>query len=107
VQTQSQLSIRRPSQWTGSIRHLQVYVDRRNVGSLSSGEQRLFPVDPGQHTVGVRMDWSRSELFPVTVGEGETVNLECGSPVRGWRLLMALYYVLFPSRWWYVKRVGT
>jgi hypothetical protein len=105
VQTEAQLSIKRASQWTGRIRQLQVYVDRRRVGSLAPGEQRRFPVDPGRHTVGVRMDWTRSGLLPITVGEGETVSLECGSPVRGWRLLLALYYLLFPSRWWYIRRV--
>ena len=51
----------------------------------------------------VREEWSRSS---VNLLQSRPRLRECGSPVRGWHLLMALFYLLFPARWWYVKRTG-
>jgi hypothetical protein len=106
MQPQSYLSIQRIRQWVGRIRALDVYVDGQKVGSLASGESRLFPLVPGQHSIYVKMDWYKSVPLTVSVQTGETISLECGSPIRGWKVLGTLIYLFFPDKWWYVRPAG-
>jgi len=42
------------------------------------GQSETFSVEPGSHSVRLKLDWTRSETVNVTVLEGSVVNLKCG-----------------------------
>ena len=47
------------------------------LGRVSNGKTETFDVPDGEHLIGVRVDWSRTNL-PVRLGHGESVELSCG-----------------------------
>jgi len=60
------------------LRRYQVLVDNQKVGDLAWGEQKGFPVEPGSHTVRIKVDWAGSNELTVTAPDGEAVELRCG-----------------------------
>ncbi|RJK93706.1 hypothetical protein D5H78_15270 [Vallicoccus soli] len=61
------------------MRAYRVYVDGARAGSIRAGEERSFPVATGDHEVQVRIDWTRSAPFLVSVAPGEVVRLRCAA----------------------------
>jgi hypothetical protein len=41
-------------------RKYKVLIDDRELGAIKSGETKSFPVDPGKHTIQLRIDWAKS-----------------------------------------------
>jgi hypothetical protein len=104
MEERAQLSLQRTSQWVGRLRAYDVYVDgRKQEAGIANGETRTYSVAPGTHAVYVKSSWYRSDSLRVTAQSGQTVYLECGSPIRGWKVLLSLYYLFFPREWFYVR----
>jgi len=85
---------RRPEQY-GSFMNLKVFVDGKVVGELPYATRLIFPVEPGEHKVHIKMEMNyiKSKSISVQVAEGETVELNCGSRFRGWQWILN---VIFP-----------
>ncbi|HTX83942.1 MAG TPA: hypothetical protein VME44_17290 [Streptosporangiaceae bacterium] len=77
------LVIENAYQWVGSagLGAFVVYVDGKRAGVATLGSQLRVRVDPGQHTVRVRLWWwYRSPTVRLTVGPGETRRLSADIP---------------------------
>ena len=61
----------------------EVLVDGDQVGSISEGETRTFPVQAGQHRVQVKCSWLASPELAVEVSADVTTVLQCRSTAFG------------------------
>ncbi len=89
------LKIIRDSGYADRTRAYVIILDGKNVGELRNGETKEFPVSPGQHDLSLKIDWCGSETCQFTVTEGETLAFRATSNLRGAKLLLSLWYVLF------------
>jgi hypothetical protein len=96
------LSITRTSQYTNSHRRCSILVDGIHAADVSDGETARIQVDDGIHEVVAKLDWCRSKPLEVEVEPGGQVRLRTGCDVRGWKVCLALLYVLVPGWYLYV-----
>jgi hypothetical protein len=95
---EAQLIIHRGTRRFGILRRLTVYLDGNNVAKLRRNESVDLRVDPGSHTIRVRMDWSRSEDMRVETRDGSrtVIQADVSHPA-----LVAPFYGLFhPKGFW-------
>lgn len=104
------ITLSRPKDFSaGCARPLKVLVDGREMGTIAAGERLALQVSPGRHRVQVRQDTVRSDECPVTVEEGASRSLECGSYIRGWMMLFIILWFwrpLVPGKLFFVKATG-
>jgi hypothetical protein len=62
------------------VRRTGVIVDGKEVGSLSWGQMETFTVEPGLHTIFVRLDAGKSPAIEVYCDAGTRLKFECGAP---------------------------
>lgn len=92
---QTQITVRRTTSYADRLRAYKVKVDGVVVGSVRARESVTVPVAPGRHSLVLRIDWCGSEQIDFEVQPGENVFFECGSSLAGWRVLLALFYIIF------------
>jgi hypothetical protein len=70
----STLVVENAYQWVGSAGAggFVVYVDGKRAGVATLGRQLRLRVDPGQHTLRVRLWWYFSPTVKLTVWDGQT-----------------------------------
>lgn len=89
------------------IRAYHIHLDGRSIGTIKAGGTCEFDIAPGSHSLEVRIDWCTSPLRMFQVKEGEVVEYECGSHLKGWRMFAALWYIaLARNKYLELKRVG-
>ncbi|MEO6388879.1 MAG: hypothetical protein ABIT16_08215 [Croceibacterium sp.] len=66
---------RRKAVWRDRARAYVVTIDGEPVGKLASGEKQTFPLTPGAHDVGMKIDWCGSPR--VTVDGASDSRLVC------------------------------
>lgn len=77
-----------------------VLVDSRRVGFLIGGKTRKFHVAPGEHTIGVVLSRSnRLETEPLRMGEGDRLDLVCGSKTRRVKRMTPVMTLLMLMSW--------
>ncbi len=54
-----------------------------------------MPIGEGKHTLIAKIDWCGSESIHFSISPGETVNFSVRSNLRGWRILLTLFVILF------------
>jgi hypothetical protein len=64
--------------WQDRARKYTVLLNGREIATVSNGSEVEFDVEPGKHTVQMKIDWCNSPEFEVDTRAGETVVLECG-----------------------------
>lgn len=104
------ITLWRPKDFSaGCARPLKVLVDGREMGTIAAGQRLSLQVSPGGHKVQVRQDTARSDECPVTVEEGASRSLECGSYIRGWMTLFIIFWFWRPlvaGKLFFVKAAG-
>ncbi len=88
------ITVSRDSGWTDRFRNYQVLLDGAVIGEIESGEQKSFEVAAGTHHIALKIDWCQTKPIQFNITDGE-VHFNCGSSLRGWRLFLAAYYILF------------
>jgi|688.fasta_scaffold160329_2 hypothetical protein len=89
------IRVKRSTSYPDRIRAYRILVDGQEMARLNDGESVELPVVSGRHTIVAKIDWCSSPTLNVNIRDGETVNFECGSNLRGLRLLLGIFYVLF------------
>jgi hypothetical protein len=70
------IRVTRPAtRWRDLLRRYRILIDGREVGRLRRDATQQYPVLPGSHTVQARIDWTGSPELPVTVEEGQVLDL--------------------------------
>src|SRR5256885_662848 len=78
-----------------SLRAYKIKLDGVVVGSVRARESVTVPVAPGRHSLVLLIDWCGSEQIDFESQPGEHLCFECGSSLVGWRVLLALFYIVF------------
>src|SRR5262245_36364196 len=103
---ESHITVQRGKSYADGWRAYKVAVDGVIVASVRQGQSVTVPVSAGSHTLRLRIDWCGSEEHRFEARAGERLTFECGSSLTGWRLLLALVYVLFHTqRYLWLRRV--
>ena len=89
------IRVKRSTSYVDRIRAYRILVDGQEMARLDAGQSVDLPVVSGRHTIVAKIDWCSSPTLNVTICDGETVNFECGSNLRGLRIFLAIIYVLF------------
>jgi hypothetical protein len=95
---EAQINIRRSKSYADRLRAYTVQVDHVTVASLAADQSATVPIMAGRHTLRLRIDWCGSEELQFEAQSREQITFECGSKLTGWRILLALFYVLFRTR---------
>ena len=78
--------------YTDSLRKYKVIIDGDVVGKVRRGEEKSFPVAPGEHWVRLKIDWGSSQPVDVSLAEGQEVSLYCEPRAKPWTIL---YWMTF------------
>ena len=89
------ITIRRVTNYADRLRAYKVVVDGVTLGALRAGQSVTVPVLPGRHRLKLRIDWCGSREHEFEAQAGEQLSFECGSSLAGWRIFLALPYILF------------
>lgn len=89
------IKLTRDSGWTDRIRSYHVVVNGEKVGEIKNGESKNFDIAPGTHEMMIKIDWCSSNLLTFDVKANEDVSFECGSNLKGIKVILAFVYVLF------------
>lgn len=96
--------IKRDSGYADRIRAYKVVLDGKVVGEIKNGQKLDFDVAPGKHRLNLKIDWCRSNIVEFEMA-GNTIEFECGSNLRGFKLLLSLLYItLLRSQYIWLKR---
>ncbi|MED1072680.1 hypothetical protein [Bacillus spizizenii] len=88
------IEISRVSQYVNKLRGYSVLIDGTEVGNIKDGGRLRIDLQPGEHVIQVKVAWCTSQILRFNLAEGEVLKFRCGSPIRGWKLLLVLFSVL-------------
>jgi hypothetical protein len=91
---------RKKNLWVDSSRVYEIILDGENVGNISPSQTISVPVEPGHHSLRMKIDWAGSEEINFSIGSGEEIAFECESNVSGPKMLLVPYYLIFRSNNW-------
>ena len=77
------IHLSRNSQFTALFTQFEVYIDDRMVGALGNHEQGQYEVQPGAHTLYLKVDNFKSKPVPLRLEAGDTVQLVCSPRILG------------------------
>ena len=95
------LSLSRGIEPTNYLRNYVIYINNSPAGSIASGETRHFKLEPGEHTISLKIDWCSSKAFQFSITHGKNTKLKCGANYNNWKCLFM--YLVKPSNWVYVE----
>jgi hypothetical protein len=92
------ISVSRDSGYADRIRDYRVLLDGAEIGRIGNGGQKSFEIAAGRHQLMIKVDWCRSNIVSFNLAEGQSAEFTGGSSLRGWRLVLALYYATLGFR---------
>ncbi len=79
-------------------------LDGNIVGKVEDAQQIELDASDGRHELFLKIDWCRSNKIEFD-SSSEDIEFECGSNLRGWKLILGLVYVFFlPHKYIWLKR---
>ena len=90
------LTIKRDRGYADAGRAYRILLDGRDIGGLSQGDELCRDISAGQHVLEARIDWCGSQPLRLEVDSDQFVVVR--SALRGWRMLLVLFYILFFRR---------
>jgi hypothetical protein len=101
----SVVKIMRKEKWGDSWRLYEIILDGENVGSIFATQTISVPVEPGHHSLKMKIDWGGSEEINFSIGSGEEIIFECESGLSIGQALLIPYYLIFrPNNWISLKQ---
>jgi hypothetical protein len=64
--------------WRDRARKYKVLIDHSVVGRLAQGETLAYALQPGKHSVQIKIDWLSSPKIDCSVEVDQAVHLVCG-----------------------------
>ena len=88
------------------FREYNVLIDGSSCGSIRNGGRFEYSISPGTHTLSLTVDWCSSNELSFQAKSNTPLIFVCSSNLRGFRSLLAGFYLaLAPSKWIKVWRV--
>jgi hypothetical protein len=91
------LIVRRDKGYADKIRKYRILLDSVEIGQLAEGAELCEQISEGPHVAEARIDWCGSQSLEFQARAGEQI-LVVRSSLRGWRVILALFYVMFNKR---------
>lgn len=88
------IRIKRDTGYADRIRAYKVVLDGNVIGEIRNGQQVEVDVAPGKHQLNLKIDWCRSNIVDFEMNQ-DAVEFECGSNLRGFKILFAIVYATF------------
>ncbi|MFG6494722.1 hypothetical protein P8610_05145 [Fictibacillus sp. UD] len=79
----------RESQFANKWRKFDIYINDNKRENIKDGETKQIDVEPGEYIVKMQIDWVESATHKVQVKQDETIHFQCGSRLKGWKILKA------------------
>lgn len=89
------LKITRLNSYMDRLRSYKVIIDGNLYAEIKSGETKHIDLNPGEHTIYLKIDWCRSNIVNFKVLENDTVEFNCGNSAQGWKSWFVIFYVIF------------
>jgi hypothetical protein len=89
------IAISRDSGWGDRLREYRILVDGVEMARVGNGETMSLAISAGKHELSLKISWCGSNTVRFEIFEDQSLRFSCGSSLRGTRLLLAYYYVLF------------
>ena len=93
----------RTSVWRDRMRKYKVMIDGVEAGDIKAGEEKTFPVNPGEHQLQMNLDWTSSPPLRFRLEPGENVRFLCGGG-KTWTMLVDQFK---PKTWIKLDRVDS
>ena len=94
------------SRWGDRVRRYVILVDDLQIGEISDGETKTIDIEPGHHTLRLKIDWTGSEDVLFDVGDGQSVNFRCGPRVKAaFAVVGLLQSVVQRDKWILLERI--
>ncbi|MEH2079249.1 MAG: hypothetical protein V7K89_04315 [Nostoc sp.] len=101
----SVIKIMRKKKWGDSFRFYEIILDGKNVGIIFASQSISVPVESGDHSLKINIDWGGSEEINFSIGSGEEITFECESSLSILKVLLIPYYLIFrPNNWVSLKQ---
>ena len=102
------LRISRNKQYYDYLRKYKIILDGKLIGKIAKDELKSFNIEPGNHTIYLKIDWCRSNKINFHVSENEDINFICENfsknNFKGF--LFPLYITLFKNKYLTLKEVS-
>lgn len=98
------IRIRRESNRADRLRAYRVELDGKNIGQIKDGEVKSFEVEPGKHSLKLKVDWARSNLVTFEVEKSEDVEFTCRSSLAGREWMASIYAIFLPHKYIELER---
>lgn len=74
------LQLRRErSAWRDRARAYEVLLDGHRIGEVGNGREFTTAVEPGKHSIRLRLDWTGSPTLEFEIEPGETARFICSA----------------------------
>ena len=91
------LTVHRDEGWADKLRKHRILLDGVEIGRLGERDELMHQVSEGRHVIEARIDWCGSQPLSFEAkAEGVVVTVK--SALRGWRVLLLLFYIIFNRR---------
>jgi hypothetical protein len=98
---QSSIKIKRNKKYGDFLRPYEIILDGKNAGSIVQNQTISIAVDPGHHSLKMKIDWCGSEEINFNINPEEEIQFECennrSSPLKA---LLIFYYLIFDTNNW-------
>jgi len=91
----SKIIIQRDSGYADRVRKYKVILNNNEIGQISNGETKEFDAPLGDNEVFIKIDWCRSNKICFDGHKDNIEQFNCGSSLRGIKLLFGIIYALF------------
>lgn len=88
------LKIKREEGWADKLRNYKVVLDSNVIGSIGQKGTFEYPLNPGIHTLYLKIDWCRSNKIEFEVRDNEIVSFTCGG-LKDVKFLVTIWYITF------------
>ena len=89
------LHITRDSAYADKIRNYKVEIDGAVIDTIADGASKDLGVSPGTHTLRLTIDWCSSNTVNFSLTKNETVNFRCSSNLKGSKVWLGIFYIVF------------
>lgn len=98
------ITISRDSGYADAMRDYLVMLNDKEIGRLANGKSQTFTIPPGNHILKLKIDWCGSNTIELNALTNDNLQFQCGSSLRGLKLLFSIFYVIFaPNKYLWLK----
>ena len=91
------LTVQRDKGWADKLRKYQILLDGVEIGRLGESAKLLHQVGVGRHVIEATVDQCGSQPLSFEANSEDLV-VTVKSALRGWRVFLALFYIIFNRR---------